>query len=110
MMRYDNVNFYNTDAIRFLEDTDETYCLIIANSILHQVYRNLEGADPILDIISNKCEYFAFESPVNHTTMKIGLPEIYSILNRHFKTVRLLFVYDAYSTATEQFCLLFLKP
>ena len=98
LMGFNNVEFLNTDAIRHLKETDECYGLIIANSILHQVYRNLEGADPILDIISNKCEYFAFETPANHTTMRISLAEIYTKLTRHFKTVRLLYVYDAYSS------------
>jgi 2-polyprenyl-3-methyl-5-hydroxy-6-metoxy-1,4-benzoquinol methylase len=98
LMGFDNVEFLNTDAIRHLKETNETYGLIIANSVLHQIYRNLEGADDILDTISSKCEYFAFETPANHTTMRIGLSEIYSKLSTHFKIVRLLYVYDAYSS------------
>ena len=98
ILQLDNVNFLNTDAVKFLEETEEKYELIIANSVIHQIYNNLQGADSMLKNIANKCNYFVFESPVNHTTMTISLSEIIQKLEEHFSTVRLLHIYNAYSS------------
>ena len=100
ILQFDNVSFENTDAVKYVMNTKDKYSLIIANSVIHQIYRNLEGpkCDAFLRKISDSCEYFAFESPVNHPTMTISLSEIAFKLSRYFKTVRLLSVYDAYSS------------
>ncbi len=98
ILQLDNVNFINTDAVKFLEETEKEFEVIIANSVIHQIYNNLEGAESMLDNIASKCKYFLFETPVNHTTMRIGLQEIALKLEEHFKFARLLHVYDAYSS------------
>lgn len=98
ILQYDNVTFLEQDAVGFLENTTEKYELIIAASVLHQIYNDLKDADKTLSNIASKCNYFAFETPVNHPTMKIGLEEIYNILSKHFNKVRLVNVYDAYSS------------
>jgi len=98
ILQYDNVTFLEQDAVEFLENTAEKYELIIAASVLHQIYNDLKGADKTLSNIASKCNYFAFETPVNHPTMLISLEEIYKILSKHFNKVRLVNVYDAYSS------------
>lgn len=98
ILQLDNVNFINTDAVKYLEETEEQYELIIANSVIHQIYKNLDGAENMLTNIASKCNYFVFESPANHTTMTISLEEITNKLKQHFSVVRLLHIYDAYSS------------
>ena len=100
ILNFKNVSFRNTDAVKYLMNSDEKYSLIIANSVIHQIYKNLHGTecDLFMKKIADSCEYFAFESPVNHPTMTINLSEIAFKLSRYFKTVRLLNVYDAYSS------------
>jgi 2-polyprenyl-3-methyl-5-hydroxy-6-metoxy-1,4-benzoquinol methylase len=95
---FTNVNFINDNAVDYIMNTKDTYGLIIANSVLHQIYQNLEGSDKLLNKIANISEYFAFETPVRHPTTTIGLKSIYDKLSTHFKIVRLLYMYDAYST------------
>ena len=82
---FSNVNFIHGDAIKYILETDEKYDVIIANSMLHQVYKNLEGADEVLKKLGNMCEYFAFETPVRHASSTIGLKEISLILSKFFK-------------------------
>ena len=94
----DNVEFLNKDAVAFLEETNEEYELIIANSVIHQIYNNLVGAEKMLENIAKKGKYFVFETPANHTTMSIPLESIAQKLEEHFSVVRLLHVYDAYSS------------
>ena len=79
-------------------ETKEKYGLVIANSVLHQIYPNLSGADDILDKIASNSEYFSFETPLNHPKMNISVHETYQKLAKYFKTVRLLNIYDAYSS------------
>ena len=98
ILQYDNVTFLEQDAVEFLRETTEQYELIVAASVIHQIYNDLEGADEMLSNIASKCNYFAFETPVNHPTMKISLEEIYNTLSRHFNKVKLVNVYDAYSS------------
>tara|TARA_R110000803_G_scaffold148280_3_gene213713 strand:+ start:4485 stop:5762 length:1278 start_codon:yes stop_codon:yes gene_type:complete len=98
ILQFDNVKFVNGDAVKYIMETEEKYGLVMANSVLHQIYRNLEGVGPLLDKISSMTEYFAFETPVRHPTTTIGLLQIYEKLSKHFKIVRLLYFYDAYSS------------
>ena len=98
VLQLDNVKFINGDAIKHIMETEEKYGLVIANSVLHQIYKNLEGAEPVLDKIADMSEYFAFETPVRHPTTSIGLFQIYKKLCNHFKIVRLLYFYNAYSS------------
>ena len=93
-----NVKFINQDAIKYIMETNDKYGLVIANSVLHQIYKNLDGADEVLTKIASMTDYFAFETPVRHPTTTIGLAEIHYKLKRYFKIVRLLYFYDAYSS------------
>ena len=52
----------------------------------------------MLENIAKKGKYFVFETPANHTTMSIPLESIAQKLEEHFSVVRLLHVYDAYSS------------
>ena len=100
ILGYDNVSFKNLDAVKYIMDSNDKYGLVIANSVLHQIYKNLEGkeCDALFKKLASDCEYFAFESPVNHPTMRINMSQIYYKLTKYFKVVRLLNVYDAYSS------------
>lgn len=95
---FTNVNFLNQDAMKYILETEDKYGLVIANSVLHQVYKNLDGAEEVLSKIGKMCDYFAFETPVRHPTTTIGLKEIAKRLNPHFKKIRLLYFYNAYSS------------
>tara|TARA_R100000008_G_scaffold372_2_gene334 strand:- start:22856 stop:24124 length:1269 start_codon:yes stop_codon:yes gene_type:complete len=94
----DNVNFINADAIEHVMNTDEHYGLVIMNSVLHQVYPNFVGSEPFLKKLSSITDYFAFETPLNHSTMNLDPMVVQNELQKYFKIVRLLYVYDAYST------------
>ena len=94
----DNVNFINGDAIEYVMNSEEHYGLVIMNSVLHQIYPNFNGADPFLKKLSSITDYFAFETPLNHSTMNLDPILVQNELQKYFKIVRLLYVYDAYST------------
>jgi hypothetical protein len=93
-----SINFVLGDAMKHILTTDEQYEVIIMNSVLHQVYKNMVGSGPILNAISKKTQYFVYETPVNHPLMSIGLSDIYKILLDHFCLVKLLYIYDCYSS------------
>jgi ribosomal protein L11 methylase PrmA len=94
----DNVSFVNGDATKFIEETQDHYGLIVMNSVLHQIYKNFEGSEDFMANISKKCDYFAFETPLNHPLMNISAQQVEQNLQKYFKNVRLLYVYDAYSS------------
>ena len=100
ILKADKATFYNKDAVEYIMSSQEKYGLIIANSVIHQIYKNLDGPEchSLLQKISNSCEYFAFESPVNHPTMTCSIGEIAYKLRKHFRIVRLINIYDAYSS------------
>jgi len=98
ILEIENVKFIKGDAMNYLLSSEEQYGLVIANSVLHQIYPNLEGADEVLRKISKCSEYFSFETPMNHPKMRISMSDLYSKLTKHFRIVRLLNVYDAYSS------------
>ena len=93
-----NVEFYNEDIKKFIFSTDECYELVIMNSVLHQIYPNFIGSDDFLNEIRKRSKYFAFETPLNHPLMKIRAEFVEEKLLNYFKTVRLINVYDAYSS------------
>ena len=39
-----------------------------------------------------------YETPLNHQTMNISVENVYNKLRNYFRTVRLIYVYDAYSS------------
>jgi len=93
-----NVEFINTDAVEYVKNVQENYSLVFANSVIHQIYPNFINADNFLEKISKITKYFAIETPMNHPLMNIGIEEVAKILQKHFKIVRILNIYDAYSS------------
>jgi len=98
IMGLDNVSFINGDATKFIKESEDHYGLIVMNSVLHQIYKNFEGSEEFMTNISKKCDYFAFETPLNHPLMNISAMQVEQNLHKYFKNVRLLYVYDAYSS------------
>lgn len=93
-----NVEFINTDAVEYVKNTQEQFSLVFANSVIHQIYPNFKNSDSFLEKISKITNYFAIETPMNHPLMNIKMEEVVKILRKYFKTVRILNVYDAYSS------------
>jgi SAM-dependent methyltransferase len=94
------VEFLVADAVEYVKNLsrEDDIGLVIANSVIHQIYPNFVGAAEFLHKVSSVCPYFVFETPANHKKMNLKLNEIEAILNCHFSVVRCLYVYDAYST------------
>jgi len=97
LLQLKNTCFKNEDAIKYVRDSKEKFELIIANSVVHQMFPHFKNSDNFMKKISKMCKYFAFETPVNHSLMMIPISEINNNLKKYFKVVRLLYVYDAYS-------------
>ena len=97
LMNIKNVEFINQDVTNYLFETKNNFELIIMNSVLHQIYKNYKGADKFLKQISKKCNYFVFETPVNHPTVNIKLTSIHKKLRKYFSVVRIQNIYEAYS-------------
>ena len=98
ILKFENVNFEVNNGVDYISKTNDNYDVIILSSVLHQIYRNFEGADDFLTNVSNKCDYLLFETPVNHPLMNIPLQAIFSKLKLFFQHVRLTYIYDAYSS------------
>lgn len=98
IMNIKNVSFINQDITKYIFECDKKFELIIMNSVLHQIYKNFKSSDVFLKELSNKCNYFAFETPVNHPTVKLSLSSIDKKLRKYFSLVRIQNVYDAYSS------------
>lgn len=93
----DALKFQKGNALSAIKGNQE-WDVVIMNSVLHQIYANMEGADDFLQEVANKTQYFVYETPVNHPLMNISLEEIHQKLSKFFKIVRLCYLYDAYST------------
>ena len=93
-----NVNFINGDAVEYVMSSDEHYGLVIFNSVLHQIFPNFEGSAEFMTKLSSMTDYLAFETPLNHPLMSISPAAVKKNLERYFSVVRLLHVYDAYSS------------
>ena len=98
ILQLDNVNFTNGDAIKYLQDTEDWYELIVMSSVLHQTHPNLHECDDFLKLVASKCRYFFFETPVRHKHYDFTLRQITEKLEHHFSNARLVYFYDAYST------------
>ena len=76
--------------------------MIILNSVLHQIYKHMDGSERFLNNIAERCRYLVYETPANHhKVMGLPLEQVYERLVSVFgdpNRVRLLYVYDAYST------------
>ena len=93
-----NVNFINGDAVEFVMNSEEHYGLVIFNSVLHQIFPNFEGSSKFMTKLASMTDYLAFETPLNHPLMQIPPATVKAILEMYFPIVRLLHVYDAYSS------------
>lgn len=81
-----------------IRDCPRYYNIAFLLSVLHQIFPNFEGSDSFLFMLSKKCNYLVFETPINHPCMQTSnLKEIRTRLERHFKNVRFLYKYKAYS-------------
>ena len=98
IMNIKNVSFINQDITKYIFESEKKYELIMMSSVLHQIYKNFKNSDSFLNELSNKCNYFAFETPVNHHTVKLRLSSIHKKLQKYFSVVRIQNVYDAYSS------------
>ncbi len=94
----DNVNFVNGDLVQYVMESNEHYGLVIFNSVLHQIYPNFAGSEHFLQKLSTMTDYLAFETPLNHPLMNISPATVKSNLEIFFPIVRLLHVYDSYSS------------
>ncbi len=96
--KLDNVNFINGDAVEYVMKSDDHYGLVIFNSVLHQIYPNFENSEEFMSKLSKNTDFLAFETPLNHPLMNISAAEVEANLKKYFKIVRLLNIYDAYSS------------
>ena len=96
--RLDNVEFINGDIKQFVMETDEKFSLTIFNSVLHQVYPNFQGSEEFMTKLSSITDYLAFETPLNHPLMNISPAAVEQNLRKFFRIVRLIYIYDAYSS------------
>ena len=105
IMNLNNVNFINTDIIKYIERSRDKYSLIVLNSVLHQIFPNFKHksnkslCDLFMKKLSRMTEILVLETPLNHKYMKLSPKEVQKKLRRlGFPWVRLLYIYDAYST------------
>jgi len=98
ILKLNNVSFFAQSIHEFLENNDKWYDLVILSSVLHQLYPNLNDSDQFLGNLAKKCQYLFFETPVRHKHYNFSLSEIGNKLENHFNDVRLVYLYDAYST------------
>ena len=96
--KLDNVEFIHGDAIKYIMESDDHYGLVVFNSVLHQIYPNFEGSEEFMTKLAGMTDYLALELPLNHPLMNISPAEVESNLRKYFKIVRLLYVYNAYSS------------
>ena len=96
--KFDNVEFINGNAIKFVLESDEHFSLVVFNSVLHQIYPNFIGAEEFMTKLSSMTDYLAFETPLNHPLMNISAASVENELKKYFSIVRLIYIYDAYSS------------
>jgi len=98
IIQLENVNFVNTNLVEYLKQDDNWYELIIMSSVLHQTHPNLYECDDFIKLIASKCRRFFFETPIRHKHYMFSIEQINEKLKEHFHSVRLAYIYDAYST------------
>ena len=102
LMPLENIDYKLGDIVEHIKNDKNEYEMIILNSVLHQIYPEMKGSEEFLNNVASRCQYFVFETPANHhKLMGMPLEQIYGNLVKIFKDpnrVRLLYVYDAYST------------
>jgi len=95
-----NIEFLNGDAKEIIKQEKDHYELVILSSVLHQLYPDITdpGCDEFLSLIAKKCTYFFFETPIKHKHYNYSLEQVTNKLEKHFSDVRLVYLYDCYST------------
>ena len=95
-----NIKYVLTDAAEYIDQNcNEKFSLILALSVIHQIYPHLINADKFLTQISNMGRRVLIETPVNHPKMQMPVELVQHKLKPFFrKDLRLLYVYNAYST------------
>ena len=93
-----NIEYIQADAVDFVKNDKNKYNLTFLSSVLHQIYPNNKGAENFLHDIASKTEYLCLETPLDHKLMDISPKSMYNFLSKFFDLVRILFVYDAYSS------------
>ena len=96
--KLDNVEFIHGDAINHVMESDEHYGLVVFNSVLHQIYPNFEGSEKFMTKLASMTDYLALELPLNHPLMNISPRQVEENLRKYFKIVRLVYIYNAYSS------------
>tara|TARA_B100001094_G_C18194728_1_gene809888 strand:+ start:585 stop:1868 length:1284 start_codon:yes stop_codon:yes gene_type:complete len=96
--KLDNVSFINGDGVEYVMNSNDHYGLVIFNSVLHQIYPNFENSEEFMSKLSKNTDFLAFETPLNHPLMNISAAEVEANLKKYFRIVRLLNIYDAYSS------------
>jgi|TARA_R110000824_G_scaffold6775_6_gene31310 16S rRNA G966 N2-methylase RsmD len=98
IFKFDNVKFEVGDAVEYIKNTNEKFGMVFLSSVLHQIYKDMHDSEEFLNEIKKKSDYLFYETPVDHPLMDISLKKIKNVLENTFNSVRLLYVYDAYSS------------
>lgn len=93
-----NIEYIEGDAVDFVKNDKNKYGLTFLSSVLHQIYPNTKGSEEFIQNIADKTDYLCFESTANHKLMNISLQEINEFFLVFFHGVRLLYLYDSYSS------------
>ena len=103
IFKFDEIEFINGDAKKYVIETEEKFDMVVMNSVFHQLYPNMEndGDDrgEFMGKLRDITKYcMVFETPVNHPQMKRSLDHIKSTLSTYFKHIKIAYVYNAYSS------------
>ena len=93
-----NIEYINGDAVKFVESNKKQYGLTFLSSVLHQIYPDMKGSEQFMKNIAQNTAYLCYETPMNHPLMKIPLKQVISNLQRYFRSTRIVYAYDAYSS------------
>ncbi|AWK90238.1 class I SAM-dependent methyltransferase [Azospirillum thermophilum] len=96
--RFDNVEFLRADLLDFVAGVSKPYDLVLLLSVIHTVFPGY--TQPELDAffarMASITTSFCFETPVYYRLMPGGPEYVAQVLQRHFRVVRLVYVYKAY--------------
>lgn len=95
---FSQISFVKDDIVSYVFDRYRGKAdVVFLLSVLHQIYPKLAGAEPFLEKLAATAKFLAFETPVRHSAMPLGVDEVFLKLKKFFRVVRLLYVYKAYS-------------
>lgn len=108
IFKFDEIEFINGDAKKYVMETEEKFDIVIMNSVLHQLYPDFKTYDKtdnrkevqeFMKKISKMTKFcMVFETPVDHPKMKLTLDTIKRTVKTWFPLVKITYVYDAYSS------------